>query len=311
MDNESWNKLHGGETVLEQLFYDAYPSLEAYQEELYRPVIELAEEWGVEPRKAMTIEAHQSVSHSTFDLINGIRQTAIEALQLDRERTRDISLKKRHKPSDIQSVHPATARSLMIDQFHAQTPDGNYGAPIKITHVDYDQVSIGGHGTGRYAKFIKVVGVNAEGYSNSFVLSRDDLEHRSLDKSPQSVKQLEVGDMIAVTLQGASRDDFHQYIPEMRGLPKVQSLFLVTPAAFFEASKKDNVVIEGHVEEYGKVVLCGDWPTRQVTIKDTFGKKGTFTLPGNADFDRPVAKEGDRVVGVANRDGRLSVLRPL
>lgn len=311
IDNASWKELHEGEAVLEQLYYEAYSSLEVYQEELHKPVIEVAQEWGIEPRKAMDIETHKRLSNSFFDLVNGIRQTAIEDLQLQRERTRDISLKKRYAPSNVQPIHAATAQSAMKDQFHAQTPDGKFDSPLRIKHLDYGNVSIGGFGTGRYAHFIKVSGIDTEGRQTSFVLSKDDLEHRSLDQSPQNVKKLEVGDMIAVSTRPPSRDDYHQHIPEMKGLHKVQSLFLVTPAAFFDATTNGDTVIDGVVEEYGKIVLHGDWPTRQVTISDASGNKGTFILPGNADYDRPTAKEGERIVGAASRDGRLSAFRPL
>jgi len=178
-------------------------------------------------------------------------------------------------------------------------------------NIDYGQVSIGGQGTGRYAHFIKIHAIDTDGNHKKFVLSKDDLEHRSLDQSPQKVKKLEIGDMISVDLRASKNDDMYHYIPEMKGLPKVQSLFLVTPAALFNAEKKGDVVINGHVEEYGKIVLHGDWPTRQVTLSDGSGNKGTFTMPGNADYDHPTAKVGDRVLGISNKGGRLSVLMPL
>ena len=310
IDNASWKKLREDDAVLQQLFDDVYPSLEAYMEECFKPVNELASEWGLAERKPFETDFYKKFGHSFFDTVNSIRSHASDNMQTVQGQTRDISIKTKHDPRNIQPIDAGSVQSMLQRKFHEQTPDGNYDFTGKITDIGHGRVHIGGFGTGNVARFMKVTAVDVNGKSKNFVLQADDLEHCGLDKSPQRIKKIEVGDMISVDLRNAADYDMHNHLSDMRGLQKVQSLFLVAPAAFFNTSEKDTMVIDGRVEEYGKVVLHGDWPTREVTLSDAAGNKGTFTMPGNADFDRPTAKEGDRVVGVASRSGRLSVLRP-
>lgn len=303
------DELKAASEDLEQLFNEAYGSLEEYAQECFIPVNKLASEWGLPGREPIEPEWHRKHKQTFYEVIRSIKQDASESASVVSEKTRYVSIRKRHDPHNIQPADRNAAVSILTKAFQTTTPGVNYDFTGRVTDIQYDTVSIGGHGTGRYAHYMKVEAVNAQGEKIAYVVNRDDLEYRSLDNSPQKAKSLAVGDLVAVNLDAKASLELHNDIHSMRGLPCAQSLYVVVPAAFYDA-EKGRMVVKGRVEEIGKKVLRHDWSERDITIIDDQGNRGTFILPGNADFDAPNVMEGQQVFGVV-RDIRLQVLRPL